>query len=266
MTEGRLLFLGSGGSMGIPVIGCDCPVCTSPSPLNKRLRPSALLTIGDKKILIDPGPDLRQQALRHDIKKIDGAIITHCHNDHTAGFDEIRAFYMRNWQTLPCLCSSFTANDLRVRYAYIFGNTNKQKLVPKIDFKELESDRGTVEFLGLSIDYVSFIQAEVPVNGFRFGNLGFISDIQEYPETIFEDFHGVEKLVLSSLRHEPSPLHFSIDQAIAFSRRMGAKQTWLTHIGHEVDHEKTSAMLPDGFLLAQDGLEITFQIKEVNEG
>jgi phosphoribosyl 1,2-cyclic phosphate phosphodiesterase len=265
MIEARLLFLGSGGSMGVPVIGCVCPVCTSASPLNKRLRPSVLISFRDKQLLIDTGPDLRQQALRYDIKKLDGAIITHCHNDHTSGFDELRAYYMRSWKTLPILCSAFTAGDLRNRYAYIFENTDKNKLVPKIDFQVLESDRGTTEFLGLSIDYISFIQAGIPVNGFRFGNLGFISDIKEYPESIFEDFHGIEKLVLSSLRHEPSPLHFSIDESIAFARRIGAKETWLTHIGHEVDHEKTNSMLPEGFQLAQDGLEITFQIKEVNE-
>ncbi len=261
MKEGKLLFLGTGGSMGIPVMGCDCSVCTSSSSFNKRLRPSALVTVGDKTILIDTGPDLRQQALRYNIKNIDAAIITHCHNDHTAGFDEVRAFYMRHGKSLPCLASEFTANDLKNRFAYIFENTNPQKLVPKIEFQTLESDRGVVEFLGLQLGYVSFSQAGIPVNGFRFGNLAFISDIREYPETIFKDFQGIEKLVLSSLRFEPSPLHFNIEEAIAFARKMGAKQTWLTHIGHELDHEKTNAMLPEGFKLAHDGLEISFQIE-----
>ena len=263
MKQGKLLFLGSGGSMGVPVIGCDCDVCRSTSSLNKRLRPSALITLDEKKILIDTGPDLRQQALRYNIKNIDGAIITHCHNDHTAGFDEVRVFYMRHGKALPCLASSFTAEDIKVRFAYIFENVNKQKLVPKIDFQILESDRGTTEFLGYSVGYSSFVQAGTPVNGFRFGNLGFISDIRDYPDTIFEDFKGIEKLVLSSLRQEYSPLHFSIDEAIEFSRKMGAKETWLTHIAHEVDHEKMNAMLPKGVQLAYDGLEIFFEIEEL---
>lgn len=266
MKQGKLLFLGSGGSMGIPVIGCDCEVCKSPSPKNNRLRPSALITLNDKKILIDTGPDLRQQALRYNINNIDAAIITHVHNDHTAGFDEVRVFYMRHKKVLPCLASKFTADDLKNRFAYIFENTDKEKLVPKIDFKILESDRGVVDFLGYSIGYVTFEQAGIPVNGFRFGNLGFISDIRKYPETIFEDFHGIDQLVLSSLRQEYSPLHFNIDEAIEFAQKMGAKQTWLTHIAHEVDHEKTNALLPEGFQLAYDGLEISFQIEESNEG
>jgi phosphoribosyl 1,2-cyclic phosphate phosphodiesterase len=261
MIQGKLLFLGTGGSMGVPVIGCDCSVCQSPSPLNKRLRPSALITLGEKKILIDTGPDLRQQALRYKIKNIDGAIITHCHNDHTAGFDEVRVFYMHSKKVLPCLASSFTANDLKGRFAYIFENNDKQKLVPKINFQVLQLDRGEIEFLGYQLGYVTFEQAGIPVNGFRFGNLGFISDIREYPETIFDDFKGIENLVLSSLRHEYSPLHFSIDEAIAFSRKIGAKQTWLTHIAHEIDHEKTNPQLPKGIQLAHDGLEISFQIE-----
>jgi phosphoribosyl 1,2-cyclic phosphate phosphodiesterase len=134
--------------------------------------------------------------------------------------------------------------------------------VPNIEFQILESDRGTTEFLGYSIGYVSFVQAGTPVNGFRFGNMGFISDIREYPDTIFEDFKGIEKLVLSSLRYEYSALHFSIDEAIEFSRKMGAKQTWLTHIAHEVDHEKANALLPEGIQLAHDGLEFSFEIEE----
>lgn len=261
MKEGKLLFLGTGGSMGIPVMGCSCSVCTSTSPFNKRLRPSALVKIDGKTILIDTGPDLRQQALRYDIKNIDGAIITHCHNDHTAGFDEIRAFYMRHGNALPLLASGYTANDLMRRYAYIFEDAHVHKLVPKFEFQILKSDRGMVEFLGLNLGYSSFLQAGIPVNGFRFGNLGFISDIREYPETIFKDFEGIEKLVLSSLRFEPSPLHFNIDEAVAFSRKIGAKQTWLTHIAHEMEHKKASAQLPEGITLAYDGLEISFQME-----
>jgi len=263
MKNGRLQFLGTGGSMGIPVVGCSCAVCQSELSKNKRLRPSALLTFREKKILIDAGPDFRIQALRYGIDTLDGVIITHAHHDHTAGIDELRVYYMRNKIPLPCLVSAFTAEDLKIRYAYMFDTTNEHKLVTRIEFQVLEGDRGVVDFAGLRIGYVTFDQAGMPVNGYRFGDLAFISDIKEFSDEIYDDIQGVETLVLSALRFEASALHFSIDEAVAFAERVSAKKTWLTHVAHEVDHEKANAKLPPNIQLAYDGLEIDFQTETV---
>jgi phosphoribosyl 1,2-cyclic phosphate phosphodiesterase len=244
--------------MGIPVIGCSCDVCTSTSPFNKRMRPSALLTFGTQNILIDSGPDFRNQALAHRLKTLDGVIYTHAHNDHTAGIDELRAFYMLSHQHLPCLMSNETYQDLRRRFGYIFDAKKEGQLVPRLQLQLLEGARGTTEFLGHQIRYFTFEQAGMGVNGFRFGNLAYVSDIRHYPESIFEDLQGVTHLILSSLRFTPSPMHLSIDESIEFSQKTGAAHTWLTHISHEVDHQKGDNYLPPNVRLAYDGLKFSF--------
>jgi phosphoribosyl 1,2-cyclic phosphate phosphodiesterase len=259
--EASILFLGTGGSMGIPVIGCTCPICRSSSPRNQRLRPSAFLTVGNKRILIDAGPDFRTQALKHGIQGLDGVIFTHAHHDHTAGIDDLRVFYMWTKKSLPCLVSQETAQDIKDRYKYIFeAEYPSHKLVSRIDLEILEGDRGDVLFLGEKIHYFSFEQAEMKVTGFRFGNLGFVSDIRKYPESIFEDLNGVEILILSALRFNPSPLHFSIGEAIEFANKLEVSKTWLTHLSHEVDHDVANRDLPSNVSLAYDGLIIKFRM------
>ncbi len=259
MSSGKLLFLGTGGSLGIPVVGCSCDVCRSSSPRNKRLRPSALIQLNGKNILIDAGPDFRYQALHNNIMNLDGVILTHCHHDHTAGIDELRVFYMYTHKPLPCLLSAFSAEDLKIRYAYVFGKSDVRKLVPRIAFQELKGERGEVDFIGIKIKYMTYDQMDTPVNGFRIGDLGFITDIREFPVTIYEDLKGVKTLVLSALREEGSPMHFSFREAIDFAHKIGAQNTWFTHVAHEVDHEKMSALLPPGMAIAYDGLEIPFE-------
>ncbi len=252
-----LLFLGTGGSMGIPMIGCTCHVCTSTNPYNQRLRPSALLTHQEKKILIDCSPDYRFQALRYGIVSLDGVIFTHGHNDHTAGIDELRVYRIRSKQAIPCLLSNETAEELKQRFKYIFM-PHGDKLISKFDLQILPAERGQVEFLQFPIQYFSYKQSDMKVTGFRFGSLAFVTDIRDYPNTIFEDLQGVDTLVLSALRMTPSHLHFSLDEAVDFATKVGAKQTWLTHLAHEVDHEKGNAYLPEKVRLAYDGLELPF--------
>lgn len=246
--------------MGIPVIGCHCPVCSSTEVYNKRLRPAALITVDEKNILIDAGQDYRTQALRYHIDDLDGVIFTHAHHDHTAGIDDLRVYYMRDKEPLPCLLSQATANEIKTRYDYIFSKKRSQdKLIPKLALKVLEGERGVVDFLRLKISYFTYTQAGMPVNGYRFGNLAYVSDIRHYPETILEDLSGVEVLVLSALRDQPSPMHFSISEAVNFAAKVGASQTWLTHIAHEVDHESVNGRLPSNIQLAYDGLVVSFE-------
>lgn len=259
MTAGHFLFLGTGGSMGIPVIACHCAVCQSESPCNCRMRPSALITVNGKRFLIDCGPDFRSQALHYHIDTLDGIILTHAHHDHTAGIDELRVFYLHQKKVLPCLLSEATASELRRRYHYIFDDRlAKQKFTARIDLQILEGERGQTSFQGMQIKYVTYTQGGMKVNGFRFGNLAYISDIKEYDDSIFEDLKGIETLIISALRPTPSPMHLNVDDAIAFANRTQAKHTWLTHIAHELDHEEANAYLPTNVRMAYDGLELNF--------
>lgn len=258
---GRFLFLGTGASMGVPVIACKCEVCQSNLPFNQRLRPGGLLKVKGKKILVDCGPEIRIQALRYKIDYIDGVILTHSHYDHIAGVDDLRAFHLVNRQPLPCLLSSPTAKDLQLRYYYMFEkNPVTHKLVSNLSLQILEGERGEATFLDIPFRYVTFYQAGMAVNGFCIGNMAFLSDIREYPETLFQDLQGIEILIISALRFTPSHLHFTVDEAVEFSQKIGAKKTWLTHISHDLDHEKTNAYLPPNIRMAYDGLEVDFEL------
>jgi phosphoribosyl 1,2-cyclic phosphate phosphodiesterase len=256
----RFLFLGTGSSLGIPVIGCSCEVCRSNDPKNRRFRPSGLVTIGKKNLLIDAGPDLRMQALQHQIRHVDGVLFTHIHHDHTAGIDELRVFHFKAKKSLPCLVSKETAQNLMFRYDYMFTPQKGEIEYPRLALKTLEGTHGQVDFEGCQIGYFTYEQLGMKVNGFRFGNLAYITDIKEYSESIFDDLIGVDILILSALRFTSSHMHLTIDDAIAFAERTHAKQTWLTHISHDLDHEKTNSYLPPHIQLAYDGLSLEFTL------
>lgn len=258
-TKGQFLLLGTGGSMGIPVIGCSCPVCSSDNPINRRTRPSALIKINQKLILIDCGPDFKEQALRFGLDTLDSVIFTHAHHDHSAGLDELRIYSLRSGHPIPCLLSSDTLEEFRKSFHYIFDeNSAYSPFTTKFTLQLLESQRGETVFQGINIRYFSYKQGGMHVNGFRFANLAYVTDIRDYPETVFEDLRGVDTLILSALRFAPSHLHLTVDDAIDFARRVGAKHTWLTHIAHELDHDKTNAYLPENIKMAYDGLELEF--------
>jgi phosphoribosyl 1,2-cyclic phosphate phosphodiesterase len=254
-------FLGTGGSMGIPVIGCSCAVCTSPVPFNKRFRPSALCKIGSRNFLIDCGPDFREQALRHHITHLDGVLFTHAHNDHTAGVDDLRVFCLRSHKSMPCLLSSEASEELRKRFFYLFDSKSVFfPLTTHLLFQTIDQPAGEVSFEGVRVEYFSYKQAGACVNGFRLGNLAYVTDIKEYSDTIFEQLKGIDTLVISALRFQPSPMHLNVDEAIAFARKVNPKKTWFMHAAHELDHEKTNAYLPLDIRLAYDGLEIEFEV------
>lgn len=255
----EFLFLGTSASAGIPTIGCKCPVCSSSSPYNQRLRPSGLLRVADRTILIDAGPDFRQQALKYKIDSLDGLILTHTHFDHIAGIDELRIFYIRSQKALPCLLSKETHEELKIRYYYFFQSKDKLSLSAKFDFQILEKDFGHTEFLDIAIDYMSYSQGGMKVNGFKIGDFAYVSDIREYDDSIFHSLKGVKTLVLSAIRSEPSHLHLTLDEAVAFARRAGVKKTWLTHVSHSVEHETTNRKLPADIQLGYDGLKILFK-------
>ncbi len=255
----KLLFLGTGGSCGIPMIGCTCEVCQSKDPHNQRLRPSALLSIQGKILLIDATPDLRQQALRFNINRLDGVIITHTHYDHVGGLDELRSFYLLQHHAIPVLVSQSTQEELKKRVPYLFREKSTGKsLSAQLQFCVLEKKRGETVFIDIPIQYVTYEQGGMEVNGFRLNDFAYISDIRHYPDTLFEDLRGVRWLVLSALHQNASLMHFSFEEAIAFARRIGVEKTWFTHLSHKIDHAVASKELPPGFALAYDGLSLEF--------
>ena len=263
-TAGKLLFLGTGGSMGTPMVSCHCQVCSSNNPFNKRLRPSALLEFDGKRYLIDCGPDFRIQALTHKIEHLDGIILTHSHHDHCSGIDELRIFTFKRGVFLPCIMSSETYEELLKRFYYIFSTENiESKFTTNFSPVFLPGDSGDINFNGCKILYCSYKQGGMKVTGLRFGDLAFLTDVKDYDKSIFDFVSGVNTLVISALRFTPSPLHLNIDEAVDFAKRVDAHHTWFTHISHELDHDAGNAYLPANIRLAYDGLEISFNLEKV---
>jgi phosphoribosyl 1,2-cyclic phosphate phosphodiesterase len=253
--KGSFLFLGTGASAGVPVIGCKCPICTSTSPKNKRFRPSGLIEINGKSLLIDIGPDFRSQALKHNIVTVDGILLTHTHYDHIAGIDEVRVFNVRQKKSIPCLLSRESYEEIQKRYYYFF---NKEGLSAKLEFVPVDGAMGQVDFIGLKIGYCSFAQGGMKVTGFRIGDFAYISDIQKFDDSIFTALQGVNTLVLSALTPGKSPFHLSFEQAADFAKRVGASETWITHVGHSHDHDALNGLLPRNIRMAFDGLKLEF--------
>lgn len=259
--EARFIFLGTGGSSGVPMIGCECDVCTSTSPFNKRLRSSGLITLGNKNFLIDVGPDFRAQALKFDIKHLTAVSLTHAHADHIAGMDDLRAFYFLEKKKIPCILSQETFEEVKLRYHYLLQPVISGKsFSAQLDFQILPKDFGCLELEKVRFDYFSYFQMDIKVTGYRIGNFAYVSDIRQYTDQIFSSLQGIDILVLSALRHTPSPMHFSIEEAIAFSRETSAKITYLTHIAHDLEHEATSALLPPDVKMSYDGLSIPIEV------
>jgi phosphoribosyl 1,2-cyclic phosphate phosphodiesterase len=260
MNEARLTLVGSGASMGVPMIGCQCKVCQSDDPFNHRTRSAALIEWEGRCLLIDAGPDVRQQMLRNQIDSLDGLILTHSHYDHMSGIDELRAFYYLQKEPIPCLLSPETLSEMRTQFGYLFHEERDGSYVtPHFQFHAVPEERGKVDFLGRPVSYFSYEQAKMRVLGLRFGDLAYVTDIYRFPPTLLEDLKGVRLLLLSALRFTPSPVHLSIDQAIELAREVGAEKTYFIHIAHDLDHRRTNRMLPDGIALGYDGLELEFQ-------
>lgn len=226
--KGKLIFLGTGGSVGVPMIGCCCEVCHSSDPLNQRLRPSVLLRIGGRQFLVDIGPDFRMQALKFGITTLDGLLLTHAHHDHTAGIDDLRPLYYRRKVPLPILLSNETAQDIQQRYYYLFES--QPEASDRFRLQILPDQMGSTIFEDLPIHYVTYTQGGMLVNGYRIGDLAYLSDIRDFSSTIFDHLRGVRYLIISALRYTSSPLHFSVDEAVDFARQLQAERVWLTHL------------------------------------
>jgi phosphoribosyl 1,2-cyclic phosphate phosphodiesterase len=258
--QAQFTFMGTGGSMGIPMIGCHCAACNSPNPLDKRMRPSGLIQVADKNFVIDVGPDFRMQALRLGVEKIDGVLISHAHSDHIAGLDDLRAYYFLHKSKTPCLLSELTFEELKQRYPYLFQPTDDKKSVTaQLDFRVLPQEFGSIFFQGVQWVFFSYLHAGVQVTGFRVGNFAYVSDIRYYSNQVIDRLIGVEILTISVHKKEATEVHFGIEEAVEFSTLIGAKKTYFTHLSHDFEHSMNT-QLPSGFELAYDGMAVFFTI------
>jgi phosphoribosyl 1,2-cyclic phosphate phosphodiesterase len=243
--------------MGTPVVTCHCPVCSSKDPINHRLRPAGLLKLGDKRFLIDAGPDYRHQALKYGIERLDGVLLTHTHFDHVAGLDDLRVYYFLHKKTLPCLLSRPSLDELKIRNHYFFTGSNDDVMGgSRFAFQVVEDDFTEVDFAGERWKIMTYEQGGMKVTGFRWKNFAYVIDLKNFTPELYKALKGVEVLVMSALRYRPSPAHLTMEEAVAFAQKIGARETWFSHVAHDLDHAATNRELPAGMKLAHDGLEI----------
>lgn len=249
----RVTFLGTGTSTGVPVIGCHCHVCTSTSPYNKRLRQSVLIEMKDKFFLIDTTPDLRLQLLKYPIPRLDFILFTHSHSDHLMGLDDIRPFNFRQHEPIHAFANAPTAKAVRRVFSYIWDHeTQVGGGKPQLDLHEVAAP---FEHDGIHVTPIPVTHGDWTILGYRIGNFAYITDTNGIPEESMRLLEGVEVLALDGLRQTPRhPTHFVIDQAVAVAQRIAARETWLIHLAHEVEHDEVDATLPAGIRLAYDGL------------
>ncbi len=265
MTELLCTLLGTGTSYGVPMIGCDCDVCRSKDPRDRRLRPAAWLHSSDPdqsvSILIDCGCDLREQALRANIRRLDAVLITHTHADHLNGIDDLRGFTRLAQAPLPFYASEEDIRFVTTHFEYCFPKGNAK--VPHVmlpQFAPRVVSGAPVEISGLSLQPIPLLHGRTGSTGWRIGNFAYLTDCAGIPNESYPLLEGVKYLVIDGLRWRPHPTHCGFDAATAFAQRIGAHHTWLTHINHDICHAVDDPKLQPGIHLAYDGLTIHFQV------
>ncbi len=252
----RVTILGCGTSVGVPTVGCRCPVCLSEDRRNKRSRASLLVSANGRNVLVDAGPDLRWQALANSVDHVDAVLITHCHSDHVNGIDDLRVFRWRSGSPIPCYADSGTLEELGRRFPYVFKSGLDGERFPMLEPRRIV---GPIDLYGLRFQPVWIFHGEQSILGFRFHNVAYLTDCSGIPEDSKEALRGLEFLILDSLRHHPHPKHFTLKEAVAAAKELGAKRVVFTHMGHDFDYERTNAQLPPHIELAHDGLVEEFE-------
>lgn len=251
----QLLFLGSGTSVGVPMIGCKCPVCTSPDPHDKRTRASVVIRYHGKHYLVDTTPELRLQCVANNVDWIDAVVFTHAHADHIMGLDDVRRFNAIRKAPLDIWADEATHEALTRCFGYAFRepDPNLKVFRPHLVRRQIE---GPFELEGVTWHPIPLIHGNLPVLGFRVGQLAYCTDVSRIPDSSYELLKGLDTLVLDALAWHKHPTHFSIDEALEVVDRVKPRQTYFTHIAHGCGHEETNARLPSHVRLAYDGLII----------
>ncbi len=247
----RVTVLGSGTSTGVPVVTCDCEVCRSDDPRDRRSRPSVHLAWSDASVLVDTSTDFREQALRHGIRRLDAVLYTHHHADHVLGLDELRLFHWRQGGPIPLYGNRETLAAIRRTFWYVFEDGPAGGGKPRVLLREVQGPFGIA---GRTVVPVPVRHGTLEILGYRIGGFAYLTDVSDLPEMSYALLEGLEVLLMSALRPRPHPTHQSLEQALERARRIGASRTILTHLGHEMPYRTIAAALPAGVDLAYDGL------------
>ncbi|MFQ5740962.1 MAG: MBL fold metallo-hydrolase [Acidobacteriota bacterium] len=245
----RVTFLGTGTSRGIPVIGCDCMVCRSENPKNKRLRSSVLIE-SEASVVIDASVDFRTQMLRHNVRRLDAVLYTHHHVDHILGLDDVYPFNVWSKKALPIYASPSTLREVKITFRHLFSEPR----YPGTALLEPFPVGGPFRIGDLEIEPIQVFHGQLPVLGYRLGEFAYLTDVNKIPRASLDQLRGVRYLALDGLRHREHPTHFSLSDAAAMALELRAERTYLIHMCHEVDHDEGNASLPEGVSLAYDGL------------
>jgi phosphoribosyl 1,2-cyclic phosphate phosphodiesterase len=254
MPSLQLTILGSGTSMGVPTLGCHCPVCESQDPLDKRMRPSVLLSYGGRNVVIDTTPDFRSQAMRFGIDRLDAVIYTHGHADHILGLDDIRPFNLKQKATIPVYASAETLQGLRRQFSYIFEDPAPGSTLPGVDLHAIDRP---FELFGARIIPIPAMHGALPVLGFRIGKAAYLTDFLRVPESSKKLLGGLDDFILDALRYVPHPTHSNVEQSLALVAELQPRHAWFTHICHDLGHAEANSRLPESVRLAYDGLRLT---------
>lgn len=259
LEQRELILLGTGTSVGVPQIGCDCAVCRSDNPKNNRTRTGVFVPAPQGNFLIDTPPELRLQLLRENVKVIHAAIYTHSHADHIFGLDDLRicGHYLDAPVTL--YCEEAVEQQIRRAYHYAFGPPSPNMhnfAIPKLQIRRIGLE--AFDVLGQRVQPIRLLHGRLPILGFRIGTFAFCTDVSEIPDASWPLLEGLDTLVIDALRDRPHPTHFSVEQSLAVIDRLKPKRAYFTHISHYLDHDETNARLPAGVELGYDGLRIPF--------
>lgn len=253
-----LTVLGSGTSMGVPTVGCDCAVCRSSDPHDRRTRPSILVEYDGKKVLVDSTPDFREQAIREHIHKLDAVLYTHSHADHILGLDDLRPLsYRHKPDKLPLYARPEAAEFIRSTFRYIFDADYKFGGLAQVELKTFD---GPLELFGARFEPIPVIHGETEIDGFRFGSAAYLTDHSSIPDASLAKLRNLDILFLDALRHIPHPTHSTVENSVRIVERLQPKRAFFTHICHDLPHEATNASLPPNVWLSYDGMKLEFEI------
>lgn len=254
----QVIVLGAGSSAGSPVIGCRCDTCTSDDPRNRRSRCSAAVTLpGGEVLLIDTGPDLRQQALRENLQRVDGVLYTHTHADHLHGIDDLRSFCQLRRQQIPLYGSPEHIATIVDRFGYTLREPGHHWDLPVLRVHQVTEP---FDLFGVNVTPVPVRHGRSVVYGYRIGNMAWLTDVSEIPESSMALLQGLEVLFLDCLRHQTHPTHVNLEQSLAYAGRIAADATYLIHMTHELEYGALAAQLPDRVFAGYDGLRLDFSM------